>query len=153
MEQKIIFLDIDGVIEVPNLGAHFDADCCRNLKEILKATSAKIVISSSWRDCECTINLLYEYLEEQGITKDEVVGFTPTLSGSFQHLHGGWDSARLRWREIQKYIIVNHVKNYVIIDDYDLTAYATKNFVKTKKDVGLTAELKDICIEILGRAV
>jgi len=42
---KIIFLDIDGVLNV-NV---FQAKFINNLKTIIEATDAKIVISSSWR--------------------------------------------------------------------------------------------------------
>jgi hypothetical protein len=46
MEMNIIFLDIDGVI---CLGREIDQECLKNLKAIVDVTSARIVLSSSWR--------------------------------------------------------------------------------------------------------
>jgi hydroxymethylpyrimidine pyrophosphatase-like HAD family hydrolase len=55
---KLIFLDIDGVLVTTNslipsdkyFGHTFDKNCVQNLIEILDATGAKVVISSSWRE-------------------------------------------------------------------------------------------------------
>ena len=46
---KIIFLDIDGVINIPPY-LKFNDICMSNLEEVIQKTGAKIVISSSWRD-------------------------------------------------------------------------------------------------------
>lgn len=46
MEINIIFLDIDGVL---CLGRKIDKKCLQNLKTIVDATSARIVLTSSWR--------------------------------------------------------------------------------------------------------
>jgi len=43
---KIIFLDIDGVINIPPYRI-FDKVCMNNLSSIIDATNAKIVVSSS----------------------------------------------------------------------------------------------------------
>lgn len=45
---KIIFLDIDGVVNVPPYD-DFNKDCLEWLYYILENTGAKIVVSSSWR--------------------------------------------------------------------------------------------------------
>lgn len=50
---KIIFLDVDGVINIPkNKYAYFDDQCMCNLQNIIDNTGAKIVVSSSWRDSD-----------------------------------------------------------------------------------------------------
>jgi len=51
---KIIFLDIDGVLNVipqgrDKYGMIFHPEFVENLKYIIEQTNAKIVISSSWR--------------------------------------------------------------------------------------------------------
>jgi len=46
MEINIIFLDIDGVL---CLRRKMDKKCLENLKQIIDATSARIVLTSSWR--------------------------------------------------------------------------------------------------------
>lgn len=46
---KIIFLDVDGVMNSVN-DQWLDPKCVDNLHMIVQATGAKVVISSSWRD-------------------------------------------------------------------------------------------------------
>lgn len=48
VHNKIIFLDVDGVINIPNY-LKFDERCLENLRLIVKQTGAKIIVSSSWR--------------------------------------------------------------------------------------------------------
>ncbi|MDR2634681.1 MAG: hypothetical protein LBC13_01725 [Clostridiales bacterium] len=150
MQHKIIFLDIDGVLAIPRSGEFFDKNCCKNLKEILDVADAKIVVSSSWRECELSVKALLENLERNGIAGDYVIGKTPDLSDSVSYWHKGWDYKELRWREIERYIAENDIKSYVIIDDYNLTPYISKRFVKTNECSGLTARCKDLCIQILN---
>lgn len=45
---KIIFLDIDGVINIPPY-EFFNKDCCKRVQRMCDVTGAKIVVSSSWR--------------------------------------------------------------------------------------------------------
>lgn len=54
---KVIFLDFDGVITIPHKW-DINTERLKNLKKIIDATGAKIVISSSWRslNVEDTIN-------------------------------------------------------------------------------------------------
>lgn len=62
---KVIFLDFDGVMatahydnylnymglpENDKYGVVFDPDCIANLKRIIDATEADIVVSSTWKD-------------------------------------------------------------------------------------------------------
>jgi len=51
---KVIFLDIDGVLNVipqghDKYGGIFHPEFVENLRTIIEATDAKIVISSTWR--------------------------------------------------------------------------------------------------------
>lgn len=48
VHNKIIFLDVDGVINIPNY-IKFDKNCLNNLRLIIEKTGAKIIVSSSWR--------------------------------------------------------------------------------------------------------
>lgn len=86
---KIIFLDIDGVI---NTTKHrfqkFDEECMSSFEEILNLTKAKIVISSSWRD-ENYERMKLNFLEHGCTDKifNEVIditcrGFRSTIKGS-----------------------------------------------------------------------
>lgn len=75
---KIIFLDIDGCVNIPkNFYESFDLDCLENLRRIIKETGAKIVVSSSWR-AGC-MELTKESLAKGGFPDDlmnEIVGET-----------------------------------------------------------------------------
>ena len=76
VHNKIIFLDIDGVVNIPNYQT-FDGACLENLYDIIRKTGAKIIVSSSWR----TGNLekTKATLEESGFAKDmlqEIIGET-----------------------------------------------------------------------------
>ena len=79
---KVIFLDVDGVLNSKRDGnsiklrtdSHF-----RLLQEIVKATGAKIVLSSSWRAGFAKArNTLLNRLKEYGL---EIMDSTPVLSG------------------------------------------------------------------------
>lgn len=67
VNNKIIFLDIDGVVNIPNYQA-FDGACLENLYEIVKKTNAKIVVSSSWR--EGNLEKTKNSLKESGFAED-----------------------------------------------------------------------------------
>ena len=90
---KIIFLDVDGVlnsinnlIEVYNkthkshsgYNYPFDEKCLNNLKFIVDKTDAYIVISSTWRRNIKGKMVLLSKLKEYGLDK-RVIGFTPIL--------------------------------------------------------------------------
>jgi hypothetical protein len=150
-----IFLDIDGVICVYP-GSHHDyrinpnhnvsAFACKNLKAILDATGAKIVISSSWRLFPEYLSDLVKQLKKHGINRDLIVGITDNLSstpGVKNHHH-------LRWLEISDYIEKHNITKYVIIDDFNLDEYTDKNFIKTQMHIGLTEELRDTVIRLLS---
>ncbi|MES2397908.1 MAG: HAD domain-containing protein [Bacteroidota bacterium] len=78
---KIIFLDIDGVLNVIGQGhdeygqifhKHFED----NLKRIIDETGAKIVVSSSWRSCG--LKVMQEMWEKRGLP-GEIIDVTPSL--------------------------------------------------------------------------
>lgn len=76
VHNKIIFLDVDGVINIPPY-LRFDEKCIDNLRKIVKATGAKIVVSSSWR-CG-NMDLMKEAFDESGFPEDlwaEIIGET-----------------------------------------------------------------------------
>lgn len=60
---KIIFLDVDGVINTTKYHfTKFDEVCLDNLQYLIDKTNAKIVVSSSWRD-EDTIRMKANFLD------------------------------------------------------------------------------------------
>lgn len=164
---KVIFLDVDGVLNNHSLfkktkdersayanslpefdditqeqwtmfyGYMIDPYAISLLKDILQATDAKIVVSSTWRNNDKTYNALKENLKNHGI--DCIVGKTPRFPGE------------LRGTEIQQYLNENQgIENYVIIDDdSDMLDEQKSNFVQTNTQIGLTADDAKKVIEIL----
>ncbi len=147
--QKIIFLDIDGVIcvnwteYVDQYGHGFDAAYVDNLAEIIKQTGAKIVISSTWRKSGLSeMKAMWLHRKLPG----EVIDVTPVL----------WVK---RGEEIAEYLRENPCDKYVIIDDdTDFLPEQKPFFVRTSinqhtgafKGTGLTKECADMAIEILN---
>lgn len=159
---KVIFLDIDGVLNVipqgfDKYGALFHQHFIDNLARLVKETGAKIVISSSWR-----------YGNMKGMWKDrnlpgEVIGITPfedqlIKKGKFKN----YDEI-FRGHEIEDWLD-NHpeVTNYVILDDgEDFLLNQIKNhFVKTWgnwdhedniEGQGLTIRCVNLAINILNK--
>lgn len=152
---NVIFLDVDGVLIAfgpSKKTGTFDDDCLSNLKEIVKKTDAKIVISSSWREDKTGMALLMHNLEKIGINKDQIVDMTPEL-----HTLGGevWDDDKdcfvggdgwtgKRGHEIETWLLANLTKvdRFVIIDD-DPAAKQRRDwlnglFIKTNCNTGLS---------------
>ncbi len=161
---KIIFLDIDGVLNVycegrDQFGCTFHTNFVENLRNIIDKTGAKIVISSSWRtDGLDVMKELWKYRDLPG----EVIDVTPDCydlikEGKFEF----YDQVE-RGHEIQDWLD-NHkeVTNYVIIDDdNDMLDNQRENFVRTannmhhddKVDIGygLTKICSEKAIQILS---
>ena len=153
---KIIFLDIDGVLNVSNYqynqfkqnlkyrdknGYIFDPECVLRLNEITDLTGAKIVISSSWRSLG--INKLREVFKDRGIT-GEIIDCTPI--GTIDNLY------LCRGEEIEDWIIKNGYPDKVaVLDDQSLGQnYNWKYFFKTNAKTGITEEIKNRVIEHLN---
>ncbi len=154
---KIIFLDIDGVLNsraydrTRNWNEQTDIDVTRLplVKKIVDKTGAKIVLSSTWREhwsedeAKCDEDGIYinRVFAKFGL---EIYGKTPEIGITAD-----------RPTEIKAYLkeAKEKVESFVIIDDY---RYAWKemseNFVKTAPNfgLGLEEEHANKAIEILN---
>jgi len=160
---KVIFLDIDGVLNVrrhgrDRFGSLFHSQFVKNLKQLIIKTNAKIVISSSWR-----FNGLDE-MQKMWIERElpgEVIGITPftaqyeaTESASFM------DRCK-RGCEIREWLKTHPVDSYVILDDdNDMLQSQQSNFVRCSNNFdckdhiegyGLTKNRTEIAINILNK--
>ncbi len=153
---KIIFLDIDGVLcpyppwqttWVSNQNSMLSPVCCENLKKLLDETDARIVLTTSWRLFKKNLEDLFIQLAQNDIPYGYIVDQTPDLKSdpSIQ------SSAELRYLEISEYVIRNNVERYLILDDFDLSAYDNEHFVHTHKYRGLTEHQISGCIKILKK--
>mmetsp|Transcript_11833 Transcript_11833/g.19932 ORF Transcript_11833/g.19932 Transcript_11833/m.19932 type:complete len:340 (+) Transcript_11833:66-1085(+) len=138
-----IFLDIDGVI-CCNMNGVLEEQKLTQLKRIVDATGAKVVLSTDWRRQAPLKKQLHQVLGRLGI---DCIGATP-MRAMFQPV---------RPQEITAWLNKsNRVSTWVAIDDRDLLrevggAGLQGHFVKTFPTTGLTATLADRAISILQR--
>lgn len=163
---KIIFLDIDGVLNTPRFQTiqiknhecdayesqfNFDPICMKNLKEIIDKTNAYIVISSTWRynDSDDSDNRymkeIYNNLNLYGI-KDRVIGVTPDFRDNY-------NSMLIRGHEIKYWLEENsdkfNIERFVIIDDDNDMFNLVDYLAECDYQDGLTEEVKNLAIKIL----
>lgn len=159
--KKVIFLDIDGVLNHEDYYkwryeeitvnhkqfsypySEFSPDSIKQLNRILKETDAEIILSSSWRFDD--FDYLNNLFKELGIEKP-IVDVTPSLYNVF-------NSSLCRGKEIDKFLSEHpDIDRYVILDDdSDMEPHQFDYFVKTNayKD-GLNEERANKAIEILN---
>jgi hypothetical protein len=164
--RKIIFLDIDGVLNTEIFVTHyfhladkygFDANNMRDdygslfdpravdlLKWVVESTGADIVISSTWRSSGLEImQEMWAHRELPG----KVVDVTP----NFMRYTG---STLQRGKEIDSWLALNpDVTHYVIIDDdTDMEPHQLGNhFINTDAVYGITLQNALDCVNILNR--
>ena len=145
---KIIFLDIDGVLnnrEVFNRKKSqgfrvWDEKCVDRLNRITDETGAKIVVSSTWRRSE---DLYSAIKNEMGIT-GEIIGKT------IDYIHHS-STEKQRGDEIQEWLsqYVEVIK-FVIIDDDSDMAHLMDRLIQTETFIGLTDEHVEEAIKRLS---
>ena len=151
MANKIIFLDVDGVLNnwawVNNMWQmyHIDVNQTHDLNKyalcllslIVKETGAHVVISSSWRRIRHAKQRLISYLNEWNIP---VAGETPFLGGDFS-----------RGDEIQAWLDEHpEVERFVILDDDDDMCGLLTHLVQTDYKSGLNILHKNRAILLLN---
>lgn len=167
--KKIIFLDIDGVLNTQlwytqmdrntpqdKYGYAFDPNAVANLKRIVEETGADIVISSSWK---CMGLTQMEDMWNDRNLPGRIVGITPNSVSDELLLHADIDSMELfhiRGEEIREWLSKHgkRVSNYVIIDDMDnMLPEQQSHFVQTNPEVGITKVDSEKAIKILNKEV
>ncbi|MDE6556016.1 MAG: hypothetical protein K2K55_03540 [Duncaniella sp.] len=152
MTRPVIFLDFDGVLntdryqarlavegETPKdaWGPIFDPCSVANLKKIIDATEAEIVISSSWR---------YAH----GLGSLRMMWEVRDLPGEIRGILACGATCVSRGGEIDGWLNRNGRPNYVIIDDLD-DFYPSQHdhYVETNPIIGITENDTDKAIKIL----
>lgn len=156
---KVIFLDIDGVLNSRRYDAKRDKNGNTNIdetrlplvKNIVDATGARIVLSSSWRNdwdvdpalCRDDGVYINNSFEKYGL---KIYSKTPYLGICAQ-----------RREEVKKWLAdcIEEVESFVIIDDYRFGwGELSGNFVITNPNFGLGLEEEHVerAIEILNGA-
>ena len=124
-KKKIIFLDIDGVLNISeSIVEHnnkyfsdMDEDKINYLNNICKKFNIKIVLSSSWRDNN-SIEDTNDFFKYKGI-KNKIVDYVEQFKDKNE--------------AIREYIEKNNIKDFIVIDDEDkvLKGFDSSNILKT----------------------
>jgi hypothetical protein len=154
MTKKVIFLDIDGVLNTKDwhcrmtkdtphdeFGFAFDPIAVSNLAHIIDETGAVIVISSSWKFHGVTkLRKMWAIRNLPG----EILDITPNTVSDEMLLNADLDKVELgvcRGNEIKEWLTMHkgEVSNYVIIDDFDdLLPEQEEHTVLTDSLIGIT---------------
>lgn len=158
---KIIFLDIDGVLNNAdyyktkdlsthhNEQSHFDTKNVSALNKIISETNAKVVLSSAWRLIK-SVDETNQLFKEIGI-KAEVISATESLhyKDTFKLAPRGLEI--LKWIKDNHRTLKNGLENYVIIDDEDdILDIQEGHFLQVDDKVGLTESNADEVIDFLN---
>ena len=163
--RKVIFLDIDGVLNTKwwytqmdknttrdKYGYAFDPNAVANLKKILDETGADIVVSSSWKSYG--FSELEEMWQDRGLP-GKLIGVTPNSVSDEMLLNADLDNMELfsiRGMEIKEWLTKHgkSVSHYAIIDDMDnMLPEQQSYFVRTDSEMGITKENAEKAISIL----
>jgi len=153
---KIIFLDIDGVVNNQDITRfhqgrageyaygvftgedYFDPHCVENLNEIIRTTGAKLVISSSWR-LLFDMETLSDFFVKQKI-EGEIIDYTNRYKGERGH-------------EIQEWLTRHpEVESFVILDDDSDMAHLLPYHVKTSWKKGLEKKHIKLAVDMLNKS-
>lgn len=165
---KYIFLDIDGVLvslnhmnsiyalarenndfsKVKDVDGenYFDPTCLNWLNWLVKKTSAKIVITSTWRRTSfCDIEMMKFIFHKRGFD-GEIVGYTPNYIN---------DRILDRGDEIKAYVKnnLNETDKFLILDDEarNIVDYYPNNFILVDTFFGLHRENAKQGLKILNK--
>ena len=161
---RIVFLDFDGVLNsLPWLGARagegwqgagearaLNPENIAHLNRIVSVTSARVVISSSWRHGR-PLACLAEMLVERGF-QGTVLGRTPDhvpcMDPLSKRMHGCRGDEIQAWLgRAEEYGL--YVDSFVVLDDGGDMGPVADRLVRTSLDEGLTAAHADRAIQML----
>jgi len=149
MSRKILFLDIDGVLNSRNYmnsvghGDAIDPRCVMHLNEAIRRTGCKVVVSSAWRNLHTWTELL-SILEDHGVNTSVFIDKTPDRFHEFKN----------RDDEISEWVDLNIQEGdqWCIIDDeLEHLVKLKDRLVKTSfQEKGMTKEHEDAVARFLG---
>lgn len=137
---RVLFLDIDGVLNHGDANTYFEGEKVEILNKILTTTDAKLVVTSTWR-LGATPAEMDQMLASQGVIPGRVVGVTPYLNDQRGQEIQEWLS---EWA--QRY----DVKKIVILDDRNDLEPLSNVLVRTTKMMGLTEQDATLAIQYLN---
>lgn len=153
---KVIFLDIDGVLNDPDLdceigmyssdAATLSREMISRVNKVVRCTGAKVVISSSWR-LSYSLNRIIHMLKTKGF-EGEVIDKTPSLPKFTKTV------TLDRSDEIQDWLSAHpEVENFIVFDDVEFSGFKVKNFmnfIHIENSKGIQDHHVERAIDILG---
>ena len=153
---KIIFLDIDGVlntdrqIRINNLNQidciKFDQEAMENLKKIIEKTQAGIVITSTWRIHQSKSDYLWRELirnfQDCDIDSGLIIDITPIIDLKMK--------PEIRELEISKWLSTKDVEKFVILDDQWNMGKLNDHFIRCLPFNGITNKIVEEVIKKLS---
>lgn len=139
---KVIFFDVDGVLNYAGTGAKVIEDKVKLLKEIVDRTDAKLVLSSDWRYWWGTDDEDFDLLTDTlGKFDMELIDKTPITK------HG--------YRGVEIHQFLNEwtgepIEKFVILDDNDDMKPYMDRLVQTSFMNGLEKEDVEKAVELLN---
>lgn len=135
---KIIFLDIDGVLNSANDKFSQKLETKKHLNllgKLVKKTNAKIVLSSSWKGISSLRKVVENKMQE---INAEIIGATRSLPGT-------------RGSEIKDWMKDKDIESFVILDDdKDMDEMTETNLVLTDSNKGLQKDDIEKALKILN---
>jgi len=148
-QERVIFLDVDGVIVLFSNRGEFDVGCMNELKRVVTSTNAKIVMSSNWKRSEESLAKLNKQLSHYGL--QPVYAVTPECE--FQQ-SVAFSRVKEIFQWLNEFPSANNltIASWVAVDDMDLQKEDDKmigHFVRTGREKGITPEKADAMINML----
>ena len=147
---KIIFLDIDGVLNNPKtwglrpVHKAFSKECVEAFNLIIESVDADIVISSTWRNM-FNFDDLIEMLKGAGVA-GHIIGKTPSIR--FSGAERGDEIAR--WLDRASEEAGFKITKFVILDDDSDMGYLFNYLVRCNPETGITEKEVKKAIEMLN---
>jgi len=169
--ERYLFLDFDGVLNTEHYqnllyhegkalqdeyGAYFDPESAEQLKRIIDATHADIVVESSWK--YLGLEAMQEMWDKRQMPGN-IIDITPSSISDNWLLTANIDEidpamGHCKGMEIASWLADHATKEalYVIIDDeYVILDSQVPSFILTNPYDGITKELADRAISILSK--
>lgn len=149
---KVLFLDIDGVLNTPKTLGRFGFNFVDNIlvalvARIVNETGCKIVLSSSWRVDEKDRTIATRELAQQGLTIHSCTPVLPPRKPENDNWDE-WEGWVKRHEEIRAWLDRNEVDRFAILDD-DADACIEGSFFRTDENFGLTVQIAEQVIRHL----
>lgn len=146
---SVLFLDVDGVLNRCGKSAQgLETDKVEMLGQIVAAANPVIVVSSTWRISERSMERLHLVFRQIGA---RFGGITPYHN---DRTEGGLYIAKARGNEIQEWMDMNGTpERFVILDDDSDMCHLKPQLIKTESFVGLTPDLTQRVIDALNASM